>query len=49
VSPAEDALALALARAGTDTGIIVAGSVFIAAAARDIWYSGLSQADKSGV
>lgn len=43
VSPAENALARALALAGTDTGIIVAGSVFIAAAARDIWFSGQSE------
>jgi len=38
-NPAEDALARALELAGTDCGIIVAGSVFIAAAARDIWFS----------
>lgn len=38
-SPAEDAMARALELAATDCGIIVAGSVFVAAAARDIWFS----------
>lgn len=38
-SPAEDAMARASELAGTDCGIIVAGSVFVAAAARDIWFS----------
>ncbi len=41
-SPAEDAMAHALSLAGTDCGIIVAGSIFIAAAARDIWHSSQS-------
>ena len=37
IAPAEEALAEALRLAGDDTGIVVAGSVFIAAAARAIW------------
>ncbi|MEL7644806.1 MAG: folylpolyglutamate synthase/dihydrofolate synthase family protein [Anaerolineaceae bacterium] len=44
LSPAEDALTRALELAGTDCGIIVAGSIFIAAAARDIWFSSRSGA-----
>jgi len=39
ISPAEAALAQALELAGNDKGIIVTGSIFIAAAIRAIWNS----------
>jgi len=42
VSPAESALAKALELAGKDKGIIVTGSIFMAAAIRDIWYTSQS-------
>lgn len=35
--PAEEAMRLALETAGTDKGILITGSIFIAAAARSIW------------
>ena len=37
INPAEAALSKALELAGSEMGIIVAGSIFIAAAIRSIW------------
>ena len=48
-SPAEAALARALNLAGERAGIVVAGSVFIAAAVRDIWLSGKMKSASRGV
>ncbi|MEN6299672.1 MAG: hypothetical protein ABFD51_07145 [Anaerolineaceae bacterium] len=42
VSLIESALAKALKLAGKEKGIIVTGSIFMAAAIRDIWYTSQS-------
>jgi dihydrofolate synthase/folylpolyglutamate synthase len=38
IIPIEDALAAALSEAGQDCVILITGSIFVAAAARDIWF-----------
>jgi len=42
VNPAESALSKSLKLAGKEKGIIVTGSIFMAAAIRDIWYTSQS-------
>ena len=46
VVPIEDALNVALDMAGHEATIVVAGSLFVAAAAREIWYTQLQPAIK---